>query len=480
MSMQEHEAHMHLHCAKLAVRLILHGFRGVDDLAGLQPTAVARISDVPREQTLLTRIVTEVNYLAAQARSERLRRRLGVPEHSNRGPKSASDIADTLTPERLQSLEESNQQLQQNLGIQIQAGPRAVTRAMAAAKQKGQAREVLEALAAREDEVRLQSQRKSLAQVASGLRAWHAFAVTILDYDELATIPPQSTDDMTKFLLCFSNGGSAANYLSYIRWTCREYSKSLDWNQPRLGTLIKTLRKMDLQTRVAQLPEELRLPEQVIHQLIQLAYELKDAEWARMATLAWHFLFRVQSECIPLQHGAPTEAVTGVPSDRHSSAFLDESGRLVVRLKARKNRPQGSILMRECSCSSSGGDPRLCAVHCCDWGAHAPGDPVLALSSGQAKSRLRRYASLLGVQGAPRLTLKTFRASRATALAKEGKPIHAILDAGEWKSAAFLRYASPDSLDAGALLTRSVQESESESDCSSDEQLDAFKLLQSA
>ena len=56
-SMQEEAAHMHLHCAKLAVKLTLHGFRGVDDLAGLQPKAIARISDVPREQTLLSRVV---------------------------------------------------------------------------------------------------------------------------------------------------------------------------------------------------------------------------------------------------------------------------------------------------------------------------------------------------------------------------------------------------------------------------------------
>jgi len=220
---------------------------------------------------------------------------------------------------------------------------------------------------------------------------------------------------------------------------------------------------MDLHMRVSQLPEELRLPEVVIFQLIQLAVQLRDEQWARMATLAWHFLFRVQSECLPLQHGSPTEAVAGVPQDRHSSVYHDDSGRLVVRLRARKNRPQGSILMRECSCRAAGGDKRLCAVHCCDWGCHEPGEPVLLLTSGQAKGRLRRYASLLGVQGAAKLTLKTFRASRATALAKAGKPVHEILDAGEWKSAAFLKYASPDSLDAGALLARSVQESESDS-----------------
>ena len=62
----------------------------------------------------------------------------------------------------------------------------------------------------REEEIRLQSQRKSLAQVAAGLRAWHAFAVTILDYEEQATIPPDSADGVAKILCSFSNGNSAA------------------------------------------------------------------------------------------------------------------------------------------------------------------------------------------------------------------------------------------------------------------------------
>jgi len=193
-SMQENEAHMHLHCAKLAVRLTLHGFRGVDDLAGLQDKAITRISEVPREQTLLAKIVKEVDFLASQARVERLRRRLGMPEPSQGGPKSAHNIAGTLTVQRLGSLEESNRELQGQLGLSFQAGPRAVTEAMAVAKQKGQTKMVQEALADREEEIRLQGQRKSLPQVAAGLRAWHGFAVTVLNYDDAATIPPDSTD----------------------------------------------------------------------------------------------------------------------------------------------------------------------------------------------------------------------------------------------------------------------------------------------
>ena len=59
-------------------------------------------------------------------------------------------------------------------------------------------------------------------------------------------------------------------------------------------------------------------------------------------------------------------------------------------------------------------------------------------------------------------TFKAFRASGATALALQGEPLHQILDAGEWKSAAVLRYVSSDALDAGALLTQTVTNDDSD------------------
>ena len=76
--------------------------------------------------------------------------------------------------------------------------------------------------------------------------------------------------------------------------------------------------------------------------------------------------------------------------------------------------------------------------------------------------KLRRYLTLLSVPGAEGATLKSFRASRATNLALAGKPVHAVLAAGEWKSAAVLAYANEDAFDRGAILTKTLEESDSE------------------
>jgi hypothetical protein len=360
-------------------------------------------------------------------------------------------------------LEESNAELQASIGLQLAAGPRTAIRTMAVAKQRGQAREVLEALANREQELRLQIQRKSLPQVASGLRAWHEFATNVLDYDPQATIPPSSAEDVSKFLCCFTNGGTAGNYLSYLKWTCREFRKSLAWVDSTLASLVRSLHKQDIATRISQLPETLRLAEETIERLVLLAWELQDPEWGIMAALSFSFLFRVQSECLPLECGSRAEAVNGLPQGRHSSIYVDE-GKLVVRLRCRKNRPQGSILVRECSCAN-GRDQRLCVVHCMSWSDQIPGDRLFTLTPSQTKQKLRRYSRMLGVRESGTLILKTFRASRATALALQGRPMHQILEAGEWRSAAFLRYVTSDSLDAGAVLSSSVMaETDSDSD----------------
>ena len=213
-------------------------------------------------------------------------------------------------------------------------------------------------------------------------------------------------------------------------------------------------------TRVAKLPEGIRFSEENMFRLTLLAWEMGDPEFGVLCTLAYHFLLRVPSEGLPLEAGTPGELLAPLPEGRHSAIAVVE-GRLHMRLKSRKNRPQGSILVRECCCKTLQ-EPRLCPVHCYDWENQVGGTKLFTYSSMAAKMRLRRFASLLGLPGAQQVTLKIYRASKATALALQGKPVHQILEAGEWRSAAVLKYAAPEALDAGALLTQTVENDDSD------------------
>ena len=461
-SMQDEDRHMTLHCSRLATRLLLAGFRLISDLAGLPAAGVEKITNVPREQTLLTKVVYEMNELAAQSRVERMRRSMGLQEPAHMGPRSAMQIAATLTPEQLHALEKSNEELQQLLQVKLDAGPRAAMGALIRAKERGQTAEMQEMLVNKEHELRLSSQRKSLPQVAAGLKAWHVFATQILGYSDEATLPPESSNDVSKFLVMFSNAGTAANYLSYIRWSCKEFKKSLQWSDSSLSSLIRSIRKQDLATRVANLPEGVRFDELEIERLIILAWELHDPEWGLMACMSYQCLFRVQSEALPLEFGTADEALHPLPENRHSSVWI-EGNRVYVRLRCRKNRPAGSLLVRECNClQGKAKDQRLCPVHCMDWSNQEAGQKVFQISATAAKQKLQRYAMMLGLKGAGMATLKTFRASRATNLALQGRPIHAILEAGEWRSAAMLKYVTPEALDRGAMLTTAILEEDAD------------------
>ena len=55
-----------------------------------------------------------------------------------------------------------------------------------------------------------------------------------------------------------------------------------------------------------------------------------------------------------------------------------------------------------------------------------------------------------------------FRAGRATAMAAEGANMAAIMQAGEWRSMAALRYIDSDQVDYAHVMRRMVEASDEE------------------
>ena len=146
---------------------------------------------------------------------------------------------------------------------------------------------------------------------------------------------------------------------------------------------------------------------------------------------------------------------TFLPPEQHSGIWIDGNDCICLKLQRRKNRPQGSLLRRACSCASTG--PRTCAVHRLKPKLASMGraEPLWQLSAHEAVKSLRRLLTLLKVTCPDEFTLKAFRAGRATALAAAGKSVVDILLAGEWRSAAFLSYVDSDLVDSAQLLVGS-------------------------
>ena len=91
-----------------------------------------------------------------------------------------------------------------------------------------------------------------------------------------------------------------------------------------------------------------------------------------------------------------------------------------------------------------------------------PGQQLFTLSPAQLLKRFRDMLALLDVSHFGRLGFKAFRAGKATALAKEGCPTHVIMQMGQRRSVAILRYVTPDALDAGVFWRDVAHECEEE------------------
>jgi len=456
--------------SRLAIKLLLRGFRSIDDLNGLMSEAVLKITDIPREQALLCKAIELVREVAQKKRSRQLNQELGLQDVEASGPRSAEHLAASLTPEALGQLEVSNQELEKSLNISVgwerqdgclvKSGPRQTTAQLAAAVKSGQGMMVTAFLAQRELEVKMETQRRSLPQVASALRCWHRFAVDLLSYGEEATLPPGNEADVVQYLSIFSNPGTAGNYLSALRWSCRAFRKSLAWNGPEIGVTIKGLKKRDVRTRLAELPPKLRLNEDTVFKLIKLSSDLKD-DWSALACWSYHFLLRVQSEGIGIEAGGPADAQSRLPEERHSAIWI-ENDRVYLRLRRRKHRPQGSLLDRQCECHILP-DSCFCPVHCISLRYTDSGQRVFPdMTARAAKRKLVKYLSLLGHPGAQTASLRCFRGSKATNLALSGRTLPQVLAAGEWRSQAVLAYADEQAFDAGTFLIRSIENSSSD------------------
>ena len=142
---------MDLRAARWAVKLVLRGFRKIDDLEGLLPSATERITNVPKEQARLQQTV--LVELAFKSKSHKARGALGLVQLAGSSRRSARDVEAGLSPESLQDLEVSNRRLEKESRVQIRwephdeslqerPGPRATTVALAKARAANTAAQV--------------------------------------------------------------------------------------------------------------------------------------------------------------------------------------------------------------------------------------------------------------------------------------------------------------------------------------------------
>ena len=355
------------------------------------------------------------------------------------------------------------------------------------------------------EEARIQaiigSCRGSLKSVKSGIRCFLGFAEKVLGRSS-KRLPP-SVDDILAWSMCFRCQGTFSNYLGYLRVGCMLAQVSTDaFNDPavkRAKSAIKARRRFHAR-------EKMFVRHDMIQQIMKAAAVLADAgtedcepTYALLYLVTFVFLLRLPSEvspCIvhssmvpcapaslrpcPLPAGAVgLQAMSMVKKHGYTwkvwqcisvlhiccaSYSVDPDNTLCLQLKSRKNKPEGSILKRECWCKG-GVHSMTCPIHVIwpQFERLAIGTkPFAGITPAKALKTLRWFLHCLNIEGAALYRCHDIRRGHADDLWRSGASLAKILHWGEWSSPSYLKYMDLRDLEASAVVEAHVQDSSSE------------------
>lgn len=253
---------------------------------------------------------------------------------------------------------------------------------------------------------------------------------------------PVKLSDVLGWSLTFRCLGTFGNYLTHLRGACC----AMGFPSPPVGHPAVQRATAGIAKRAMFSPKPLHAVQRtMLRNLILHSEGLIGALWLT----AYTWLLRLPSEALPLKifHAEP-------PPGLHKSALWRCGECICLRLSCRKNLQSGSgVLKRVCSCR---GSERTCPVHGL-WDRHFASlpdgaEPWAGLTAASALLALRGVLQKLSVPCAHEFGTHAFRRGHARDLLQGGATLAEILRAGQWKSAAFLRYLESADIEQGAAL----------------------------
>lgn len=308
---------------------------------------------------------------------------------------------------------------------------------------------------------------KSSAAVASGVKMWKLFAKQVLEYPEDKTIPITLSQHVVMFISTFTNGGTAGNYLSHLRFIHRYggfETKALDADEVALT--LKGLKKENLRDYGGPKKCKYVLMEDKVRALAAYHAGVGVVEFAWMVKVNWEFLLRLKSEGTTVFKGCAKDKEK-LPANRPNGLSVDENDKLVLVLACRKHRQEGSVLKFGCRCRP-GFNCLKCEIKPY-LDKHTVGEKLWSFGPMEILKKCRDVLSKCGDRiGGEQLTFKSWRAGKATSMARAGFSLPEILTAGEWRSRAYLRYIvdrwkqCSQKMNEGEVLTSAIDESDDE------------------
>ena len=116
------------------------------------------------------------------------------------------------------------------------------------------------------------------------------------------------------------------------------------------------------------------------------------------------------------------------------------------------------MLRRSCWCQKSS---ITCPIHAlgADLASCGHGDALFpGITAPKALSTLRSVLAALGIEQAADYKPQDFRGGHADDLRASGAPLRTILEAGGWRSPAFMKYLNLDQLESGMVVQAHLDE----------------------
>ena len=292
---------------------------------------------------------------------------------------------------------------------------------------------------------------KSLPSVVSGIRCWCAFATKalLLGGREL----PPTVDGLVAWSSCFRCARTYQNYINHVRIGCEIMRvSSVATQSPIVKKAKVAIEKRGNFTR----REPMFLGRDLTTKVMRLARREADTTEAMLYLAAFIFLLRVPSEGIPMCRGVVGFSAQG---PRAQSVLTKSGNEVSLHLACRKNKPRGSCIIRKCWCNLW---PLTCPVHVLwPFVENLPegSQPFSLLSMSAVLANLRRRLAMAGVENAALFRTHDFRRGHARDLLNSGGKLFEILEAGEWRSPAFLKYINTCELERDVVLQAHLDDS---------------------
>ena len=297
----------------------------------------------------------------------------------------------------------------------------------------------------------------SIRETSTALRCWKLFCVGTRLVAPGQELPPTVTG-LLAWSRQFRVKGTYCNYLSKLALACEIAGVSrCAFSHPSIARAKRTIGYIEATPR-----PKMAISLQLLENLVSLCVLEGDVLSVLLCIISYAFMLRVPSEALPLVIGKGCDSTKPLEEGLHSRLSRYED-KMLLRLRRRKNKPHGTVLIRECWCARSSS---TCPVRTMDAlidampVGHAPFHRV---NADDVRVLLRCRLKQLHVACPSQYNTHDFRRGHARDLVNSRQStLKDILMMGQWKSAALLKYLDEPSVEASAIVEAHIAESDSD------------------